>query len=66
MRSKDRKDDERHLDNQRIQHQILEQTTMTNGRVTKLENWVERMKGAWWLLATLGAVAGFATDRLLK
>ena len=37
---------------------ILEQTKMTNGRVTKLEVWKSKAQGAWAVILIVAAASG--------
>jgi hypothetical protein len=36
---------------------ILEQTTLTNGRVSKLEQWRSKLNGIWFAILTIGGGA---------
>jgi hypothetical protein len=49
--------------------EVKKQTTATNGRVTSLESWRNRLKGAWAVLTMvgvlLGSLAGYAIKHFL-
>lgn len=47
--------EERQIHMQETLTQILEQTSLTNGRVTKLEKWQSKLSGAW---STILIIAG--------
>jgi hypothetical protein len=46
--------------------EIKTQTTLTNGRVTRLEHWQTQVKNSvWWILGiggVLGVIAGFVVE----
>jgi len=44
---------------------ILEQTSKTNGRVSRLESWRDQLKGAWWVLGVVGGMIGWLMHEIL-
>jgi hypothetical protein len=58
--------DERQLNMEGDIKGILEQTIKTNGRVTVLEGWRNRLKGAWAALVIIGTVCGIVLGYILK
>jgi hypothetical protein len=50
--------DERQVNMAADLEEVKKQTTATNGRVTSLESWRNRLKGAWAVLTIVGVLLG--------
>lgn len=55
MVANDKQQDDRHVENQTILKEIKTQTTLTNGRVSKLYDWRNMILGGWFVVMAIVA-----------